>query len=240
MNDQSYLREAEGVITFEDLSRHIYILGGTGVGKTTLTRIIAKGLEEANETGEFGSSFIYVDLKGEDSWKFLSQIKVLNPDKVFFLDPVLTSFSVNPLELPSYSDEVERERVVSLYTGFLMKVLEEWYGASTEKTPRMLRIMRSLISYLYFKHDAPTLIDLYDLVIRIQKGDPVLLDDIERTLPAQSRPADVCQAMTHSGLRTTGTLNTGRRFSKPSRHRPTFDGLSDSELKQARRLHHPF
>jgi len=182
-----YLKEAENVITFDDLSRHIYVLGGTGTGKTTLTRIIAKGLEQANETGEFKSSFIYIDLKGDDSFKFLAQCKALNPDKVFFLDPVLTSFSVNPLELPSYSNDEERERLVSVYTGFLMKVLEEWYGASTEKTPRMLRIMRSLISYLYHKHDAPTLIDLYDVVIRIQRGDDiVLMEDIERTLPEQS------------------------------------------------------
>jgi hypothetical protein len=42
-----------------------------------------------------------------------------------------------------------------------MNIIQEWYQADQTKAPRMMRIMRSLISYVYCKGDSPTLIDLY-------------------------------------------------------------------------------
>lgn len=160
----------------------MYVVGASGTGKTTLTRLIAKGLEEASR--EYRSAFIYLEPKGDDSFKFLAQVDSLDADRVTFLDPVLTKFSVNPLELPNYTSQ--EERLVSVYTGFLMQVIQEWYGAEPSRTPSMLRIIRSFISYLYHKHDAPTLVDFYDLVVRMQKGvDPTLLKDIEETLGSE-------------------------------------------------------
>jgi hypothetical protein len=146
----------------------------TGSGKTTLARIVAKGLEKANSTGEFRSSFIYVDVKGDDAWKFLSQADDLDPARLTFLDPNSTGFSLNPFELPPHNDE-DAERVRSVYTGFVMKVIEEWYGADPVKAPRMLRIFRVLISYLYTLTDAPTFVDLHDLVMALQSGDESVL-----------------------------------------------------------------
>jgi hypothetical protein len=146
-----------------------------GVGKTTLARIVAKGLEDANKTGIFPNSFIYVDVKGDDAWKFLAQADELDPAKITFLDPNETGFSVNPFELPPH-DEEDEERVRSVYTGFVMKVIEEWYGADPVRAPRMLRIFRVLISYLYNVTDAPTFVDLHDLVMALQSGDDDVLE----------------------------------------------------------------
>jgi hypothetical protein len=151
------------------------------VGKTTLARIVAKGLEEANRTGAFPNSYIYVDVKGDDAWKFLAQADELDPARVTFLDPNETGFAVNPFELPPH-DGRDEEKVRSVYTGFVMKVIEEWYGADPARAPRMLRIFRSLVSFLYTITDAPTFVDLHDLVVGLQSGDGSILREMEGVL----------------------------------------------------------
>ena len=168
-------------IGYDELRGHCYIVGKTGSGKTSLVRIVAKGLEEATRTGDFPNSFIYVDVKGDDAWKFLAQVDELDPAKVVFLDPNETGFSLNPFELPSHTEE-DAERVRSVYTGFVMRVIEEWYGADPVRAPRMLRIFRSLIYFLYTITDSPTFVDLHDLVLGLQSGDESVLKKIQDVL----------------------------------------------------------
>lgn len=163
-------------IGFEDFTRHIYVIAATGVGKTTLIRLIAKGIEE-NQT-RFPCAFFYIDPKGDDAVKFVKQTRALNPDKVTFLDPVLTSFAVNPFELPHYSSPEERERIVSVYKGFIMNIFEEWFASNQATAPRMTRIMRLILDYLYADpdtEDAPTWIDMHTITVGLQKRDQKIL-----------------------------------------------------------------
>ena len=74
-----------------------------------------------------------------------------------------------------------------MYTGFVIKVFEEWYGADPVKAPKMLRTfksLRSLIFFLYYITDAPAF-DLHDLVVGLWSGDEEVLkrvgDILERT-----------------------------------------------------------
>ncbi len=172
-------------ITLEDFGRHIYCIGATGSGKTTIIRRMAKGLEELNRRGRASSAFIYIDPKGDDSVKFLAQLHDLDPERVTYLDPIRANFSINPLELPPYAPE-ERERVVSLYMGYFMALVREWYHNRPEDVPRMLNILERIVEYLYHITDAPTFIDLYDLVLTLQTGTKQelegLLEDAEREL----------------------------------------------------------
>ena len=160
--------EQSAIISPIDFSRHIYCVGGTGSGKTSLIRVIAKHLEESNLNGEFPNAFIYLDPKGEDSEKFIQQCSEnsIKNDMIHYLEPLDTGFSINPLELPKYSPE-KRDETVSRYVGYFLEMVKEWYGQQ-QTFVQMERIFRVLLFYMYYKNDAPTFIDMYDIIIQLQ------------------------------------------------------------------------
>ncbi len=170
------------VIAPADFSRHGYIVGGTGSGKTTLLRIIAKHLENSNLNGEFPNSFIYLDPKGDDSLKFIEQCdrQSIEHHNVHFLDPIETDFSINPLELPRYSPE-KRQETVSRYVGYFMDILKEWYKQQ-QSFVQMERIFRVLLFYMYQNNDAPTFLDMYDIIINIQEEQEKFLQIMFKAL----------------------------------------------------------
>lgn len=172
------------VISPADFANHMYLVGASGSGKTSLVRTLAKHLEVWNDNGTFSSAFIYVDPKGDDAHKFIRQCepRTINEGRVHYLDPQETKFSVNPLELPSYGPG-EREDVVSRHVGYFMKTISEWYQQSSSFV-QMERIFRALLFYLYAKHDAPTFLDLHDIVLRLQDGGEDALPQIMDALGA--------------------------------------------------------
>ena len=170
------------VISPEDFSRHIYCIGGTGAGKTTLIRQIAKHLEISNFNGTFHNSFIYLDPKGDDSLKFVEQCQKesIKNNNVHFLDPIKTNFSINPLELPKYNPE-ERQDTVSRYVGYFMEIVKEWYNQQ-QSFVQMERIFRVLLFYMYLKNDAPTFLDMYDIIINLQEEQEKFLQVMFKAL----------------------------------------------------------
>ena len=169
------------VIAPSDFANHFYGVGASGSGKTSLIRLFAKHLESWNNNGKFPNAFIYVDPKGDDSHKFIKQCspETLDGGRVHFLDPQATKFSINPLELPPYS-ESEREEVVSRYVGYFMKTIEEWYQQSASYV-QMERIFRALLFYIYLKHDSPTFLDIHEIVLRLQENGENALPSIIET-----------------------------------------------------------
>ena len=157
------------VISPTDFATHIYAVGASGSGKTSLIRLFAKHLESWNINGTFANAFVYIDPKGDDSHKFVRQCSTdtIKNGNLHFLDPQETRFSINPLELPKYQKE-ERDEVVSRYVGYFMKTIEEWYNQSATYV-QMERIFRALLFYMYMKHDAPTFLDIHDIVLRLQE-----------------------------------------------------------------------
>ena len=170
------------VISPVDFSRHGYIVGGTGSGKTTLLRQIAKHLEISNLNGTFPNSFIYLDPKGNDSLKFIQQCneQSIKNENVHFLDPNETNFSINPLELPKYSLD-KREETVSRYVGYFMEIVKEWYNQQ-QSFVQMERIFRVLLFYMYLKNDAPTFLDLYEIIINLQEEQEKFLQVMFKAL----------------------------------------------------------
>ena len=170
------------VISPEDFSRHVYCVGGTGSGKTSLIREIAKHLEVSNLNGTFPNAFIYLDPKGDDSLKFIQQCSEnsINHGNVNFLDPIETDFSINPLELPKYNPS-ERQETVSRYVGYFMDIIKEWYNQQ-QSFVQMERIFRVLLFYMYQNNDAPTFLDMYDIIINIQEEQEKFLQIMFKAL----------------------------------------------------------
>ena len=208
------VKKQAAVISPIDFSRHIYAVGGTGSGKTSLIRQIAKHLEESNRNATFPNSFIYLDPKGDDSLKFIQQCNTesISNGTIHFLDPIKTNFSINPLELPKYNPD-QREETVSRYVGYFMEIVKEWYGQQ-QTFVQMERIFRVLLFYMYLKNDAPTFLDMYDIIINLQEEQEKFLQVMFKALGMPGD--DLKQALTSiAGLRPesfTPLLNRVEQF----------------------------
>jgi len=164
------------VLSPSDIPTHIYMTGGTKSGKTTLIRCIAKHMEMANLRGTFHNAFIFIDPKGSDSYDLLRQCESESyaAGNVTFLDPIDTKFSVNVLELPPYDGPENRQVVVSQYVGYIMQMIEYWYQGS-DAFVRLKRILDTLLQYVYLQNDKPTFLDIYEIIVAMQRDGEEML-----------------------------------------------------------------
>ncbi|MEW6043062.1 MAG: TraM recognition domain-containing protein [Thermoproteota archaeon] len=163
------LHEHVAGIPPEDLSRHVYVLGGSGCGKSTLIRNLFKHVEAANHTGILPNSAIYIDVKDEDAKLFLCQCDrtSFDNDLVTYLDINNTNFGINLLELPKYQLS-DRPMIVSRTVGHVMSMFKEFYS-QPQTFVQLERILRLLLLYLYSNTDSPTMLDLYEIIVRLQR-----------------------------------------------------------------------
>ena len=159
----------------------------------------AKTLDEL-ELG-FENAFIYFDPKGDDSEMFVRMCEPtgISGIKVRYLDPIKTSFALNPLELPPYDSE-SRDSIVGLYVGHFVSMVQAWYGDSPTFV-RLQRILRVFVQFLYQDRDNPTLLDMYNLV-RLLHSDP---DHIKVILDKEAR---VSSAVLDDAMRNIAGLKS--------------------------------
>lgn len=164
----------------EDLSRHVYVLGSSGCGKSTLIRNLFKHLESANHTAFLPNSAIYIDVKDEDAKLFLSQCdrNSFDNNSVTYLDINNTNFGINLLELPKYLPS-DRPMIVSRTVGHVMSMFKEFYS-QPQTFVQLERILRLLLLYLYSNTDSPTMLDLYEIIVRLQREGNSELEQLLR------------------------------------------------------------
>ena len=136
---------------------HQYILGATGTGKSTLIA------NEVIQAFEKGICCPVIDPHGDLATDIVEGVSSEFIDRIFFLDPLKIKFSINPLELPDYRDEEERNLIVERMIGELIEFFIKLYGKQYWG-PSLNRIFQEALRTLYEKDDAPTLRDLYDLI----------------------------------------------------------------------------
>ena len=176
------------VLAPEDLGRHMYLLGASGSGKSSLVRVIFKHLEMANIRMVQSSqpdrrySCIYIDIKDEDAKLFLGQCEgqTLRDGNIAYLDMNRMGFAINLLELPAHHPE-ERDSVVSRMVGHIMEMFKEFYGQQHQTFVQMERILKLLMFFLYSNTDSPTLLDLYEIIVRLQADGSKELQRIFQT-----------------------------------------------------------
>lgn len=151
-----------------DFSNHVYIIGRSGSGKTTNVRNTFKSLELAHLKKILPNSAIYIDIKDEDAKLFLRQCdrQSFANNNVTYLDLNRTNFAINLLGLPKYEPE-NHDAVVSRMVGHIIEMFKEFYSQQ-QTFVQLERILRLLLFYLYSNTDNPTLLDLYDLILRLQ------------------------------------------------------------------------
>ena len=148
------------------LLSHMYLIGATGSGKSSITFNLIKHLEMANLNNTYQSANIIIDIKGEDSKDIFRQCDNKSIDNVTYIDINSSEFSLNLLELPHY-EPCERDTTVSNTVGHLLLILKQVYSQK-QTFVQVERVLRAMLFYLYTSNDTPTLQELYSLITEIQ------------------------------------------------------------------------
>jgi len=168
--DYAGLRTSPACLALEHAGSHVYVLGGTGTGKTSLLRSIMMHLATP-KAGAPGRAVIVIDVKDDDALAYLAQVgpNAVRDGRVTYIDVNRTDFAINPLELPPHEGGA-RDLVVSRHVGHVLSMLKEVY-LQQHLLVQVERVMRLLLAHLYSRTPTPTMADLYALITQCI-GDP--------------------------------------------------------------------
>lgn len=145
-------------LTLDERRRHVYILGATGTGKTTLLQhMIYEDMEK-------GNGLAVIDPHGDLSEKLLTVIPENRAEDVVYFNPYDIEFPIglNVLEIPKELSAVELQREKDFITSTLISIFHKLYDARYTG-PRMEHILRNVI-LTALEQDKPTLFTIYRLL----------------------------------------------------------------------------
>jgi predicted transcriptional regulator len=154
----------------DDFTSHIYVLGGTGTGKTNLLlRMMLLLLGEEGQR-EFPCSVVFIDPAGDASLLFA---ETLNDWKnLTILDPLHVSFGFNPVGLyPPLKDKHEKALQMQTQVGELVALLQDLVKTDPSMAPRLHWIYKGTLFFLYNFGDDATFLDLYNFMTELSRRD---------------------------------------------------------------------
>lgn len=165
-------------LTLEERRRHMYVIGATGTGKTTLIqKMIYQDIK--NHKG-----LAVLDPHGDLSEKLISIIPKSRLQDVVYFNPYDMNFPIglNVLELPKDLKESELHREKDLIVSSLISIFHKLYP-ERYSGPRMEHVLRNTV-LTALETENPTLVTVYKLLtntkyrksVQVKLTDPMLKD----------------------------------------------------------------
>lgn len=145
---------SEASIPLKDFSRHVYVLGASGTGKSSLLINLIAQLKQK------GICVHVIDPHGDMAYETLESVL---PNDVIILDPLKVRFSINPFELPKYRNEYEREILIEKIIGQIVELMKRIFG-KRYWGPSLNRTFQNVVRLLYKKDDSPTFEDILNVL----------------------------------------------------------------------------
>src|SRR5580700_10721696 len=149
-------------LTLEDLKSHAYVIGGTRTGKTNLQLFLLNCLYWDRNQKKYPCAMIYIDPHGDASLQLAMMQD--NWKEVVILDPLYTTYALNPLELPPLpqigSSSYRRERTMAVQNQVeqMSIVMREMFSTSSEQAPRLMWMLKGALYYLYSETDPANIV----------------------------------------------------------------------------------
>lgn len=174
--------------SFDELTRHVLILGKPGQGKTNLLLSLLLQLGDPALQAKHPSAQIFIDPHGDTSFRLARTMK--DWSKLLLLDPTEIQLSMNPLELLPYETEDERIFQIQMTVSELLMILEDILKTDLDRASRMSWIFTGGLYFLYHFTGSPTFVDLYDLMIDFQT---LPMDEVEAMLKNANVPDEILE-----------------------------------------------
>ncbi|BBL48341.1 ATP-binding protein [Metallosphaera sedula] len=148
-------------LEIEDLERHMYVIGGTGAGKTSfLATLITRFMKTYPE-----SVVVLIDPNGDFAEQLASSMA--DYEKLIYVDPVQTTISVNPLSIP---EGIPHEQAELLAESNVKEIFEQLFALKAGAVYVEYVIINAL-KILYMKTRNPTFSDLYNVILKLRSGE---------------------------------------------------------------------
>lgn len=173
----------------DDRKRHIYVVGQTGTGKTTLLKTMI--LEDMRR----GEGLCVIDPHGDLYHELLEKIPESRIDDVVLIDPTDADYPA-ALNLLECKNQVQRYFLAQEFVGIIRRLMQDEYGRDTQMIgPIFFQHMRmNLLLAMSNPDDPGTLLEFYSIYqsrnywkrwIPLKIKDPILESWVNSVLPGQ-------------------------------------------------------